>query len=214
MKRTDHLVLYSKHLDSHLKPYECKVPGCGSVPFSSTACLLRHEREAHGMHGHGEKPHLCRYEDCDRSLPGNGFPRRWNLFDHMKRVHGFVGPPSSNGSISPTPSGNSQRGFSNLTIRKRRPSGVSEVEALKRPKSITGHKAPPKVARDSSSSTATKQRRSMQLWLEQKAAIKARLDGLNPEDALGAEQIHADYAILHTIGKSIRSQEAVLFANS
>ena len=167
------------------------------------------------MHGHGEKPHLCHYEDCDRSLPGNGFPRRWNLFDHMKRVHGFVGTPSSNGSISPTPSsGNSHKGFSNMAFRKRRPSGVSEEEVPKRPKSITGHKAPPKVPKDSSSSSATRQRKSMQLWQEQKTAIKARLDCLNPDDALGAEQIRADYAILHTIGMNIRSQEAVLFANS
>ena len=49
--------------------------------------LLRHEREAHGMHGHGEKPFLCEYPDCARSAPHNGFSRRWNLLDHMKRVH-------------------------------------------------------------------------------------------------------------------------------
>lgn len=39
------------------------------------------------MHGHGDRPHLCYYPGCERGIPGNGFPRRYNLFDHMKRVH-------------------------------------------------------------------------------------------------------------------------------
>ncbi|GIZ40709.1 hypothetical protein CKM354_000403700 [Cercospora kikuchii] len=78
---------YDKFIDSHLKPFRCKVESCSKQEFSSTACLLRHEREAHGMHGHGERPHLCFYPGCERGIPGNGFPRRYNLFDHMKRVH-------------------------------------------------------------------------------------------------------------------------------
>ncbi|KAL8815718.1 MAG: hypothetical protein Q9223_005171 [Gallowayella weberi] len=40
---------YDKHLDSHLKPYRCKLSACSTLAFSSTACLLRHEREAHGQ---------------------------------------------------------------------------------------------------------------------------------------------------------------------
>lgn len=79
--------LRSKFIDSHLKPFRCKNEACAKQEFSSTACLLRHEREAHGMHGHGDRPHLCYYPGCERGIPGNGFPRRYNLFDHMKRVH-------------------------------------------------------------------------------------------------------------------------------
>lgn len=82
---------YDKYVDSHLKPFRCKVAKCESIPFSSTACLLRHEREAHGMHGHGARPNLCHYPDCERSTPGQGFPRRYNLFDHMRRVHAWQG---------------------------------------------------------------------------------------------------------------------------
>ncbi|KAK3673485.1 hypothetical protein LTR78_006719 [Recurvomyces mirabilis] len=78
---------YDKFIDSHIKPFRCKNDGCAKQEFSSTACLLRHEREAHGMHGHGDRPHLCYYTGCERGMPGNGFPRRYNLFDHMKRVH-------------------------------------------------------------------------------------------------------------------------------
>ncbi|KIH91865.1 c2h2 finger domain containing protein [Sporothrix brasiliensis 5110] len=78
---------YDKFVDSHLKPYRCKNTACENARFSSTACLLRHEREAHAMHGHGDKPYLCPHPECDRAQPGFGFPRQWNLKDHMRRVH-------------------------------------------------------------------------------------------------------------------------------
>lgn len=86
---TNHVGHDRKYVDSHLKPFVCKVEACGNQNFSSTACLLRHEREAHGMHGHGERPHHCFYEGCERRQPGNGFPRKYNLMDHMKRVHQY-----------------------------------------------------------------------------------------------------------------------------
>ncbi|GAB7340350.1 hypothetical protein MBLNU457_6796t2 [Dothideomycetes sp. NU457] len=78
---------YDKYIDSHLKPFRCRHTSCTDTSFSSTACLLRHEREAHGLHGHGTKPNLCPYPDCDRSRPERGFPRAYNFRDHMKRVH-------------------------------------------------------------------------------------------------------------------------------
>ncbi|KAI1268564.1 hypothetical protein F5Y18DRAFT_415270 [Xylariaceae sp. FL1019] len=99
---------YDKFVDSHLKPYRCKAEACENARFSSTACLLRHEREAHAMHGHGDKPYLCTYDGCERAITGNGFPRQWNLRDHMRRVHNDNG--SSLGSqpgSSPTGHGSS-----------------------------------------------------------------------------------------------------------
>ncbi|KAF2220898.1 hypothetical protein BDZ85DRAFT_265950 [Elsinoe ampelina] len=93
---------YDKFIDSHIKPFRCRNAHCSEQQFSSTACLLRHEREAHGLHGHGERPNLCQYQDCDRARPGNGFPRHYNLMDHMRRVHGHetkeeANTPSSTG---------------------------------------------------------------------------------------------------------------------
>jgi hypothetical protein len=96
------ILKYSKFVDSHLKPYRCKVIACENLNFSSTACLLRHEREAHAMHGHGNKPFLCSYKECDRATANNGFPRHWNLRDHMRRVH------NDGGSVSPPPPGHSR----------------------------------------------------------------------------------------------------------
>lgn len=105
----NHVVCASKFVDSHLKPYRCKVVACENLHFSSTACLLRHEREAHAMHGHGDKPFLCTYDGCERGLPGNGFPRQWNLRDHMKRVHNDQ-PKSPAGTTSPPVSAGPIRG--------------------------------------------------------------------------------------------------------
>ncbi|RSL94762.1 hypothetical protein CEP52_012469 [Fusarium oligoseptatum] len=85
---------FDKFIDSHLKPYKCRVSGCQSTSFSSTACLFRHEREAHALHGYGDKPFLCPQEGCERAAPGNGFPRRWNLVDHMRRRHKLDAPVS------------------------------------------------------------------------------------------------------------------------
>lgn len=109
--RANHVVCASKSVDSHLKPYRCKVVTCKNSQFSSTACLLRHEREAHAMHGHGDKPYLCTHEGCDRGAAGNGFPRHWNLRDHMKRVHNDSGASTkSNASGSPPPYNTTTKG--------------------------------------------------------------------------------------------------------
>jgi hypothetical protein len=39
------------------------------------------------MHFYGKNPHRCIYAGCDRAI--EGFPRRWNLYDHMRRVHKY-----------------------------------------------------------------------------------------------------------------------------
>lgn len=113
---------YDKYVDSHLKPFRCNKKSCVGVQFSSTACLLRHEREAHGMHGHGARPHLCHFTDCERAVPGHGFPRRYNLFDHMKRVHQYDGPTTE---PSPPTSAGAQR---KPVSRKRKASTEEIVE--------------------------------------------------------------------------------------
>jgi hypothetical protein len=76
----------SKHIDSHVKPFRCRKPGCANQAFSSVACRLRHEREMHKMHNMEE--FLCRYDGpCERKQCGNGFARSFNRGDHEKRVH-------------------------------------------------------------------------------------------------------------------------------
>ncbi|KAH7092226.1 hypothetical protein FB567DRAFT_545409 [Paraphoma chrysanthemicola] len=123
---------YDKYVDSHLKPFRCNKKTCVGVQFSSTACLLRHEREAHGMHGHGARPHLCHFRDCERAVPGHGFPRRYNLFDHMKRVHQYDGPTTE--PSPPAMPGQAQRKTLN---RKRKASTEDANEKRQKAAKIT-----------------------------------------------------------------------------
>jgi hypothetical protein len=44
------------------------------------------------MHNHLHNPYFCDYPDCERAKAPNGFPRKWNQRDHMKRVHGWLHP--------------------------------------------------------------------------------------------------------------------------
>lgn len=90
-----------------------------------------------------------------------------------------------------------------------------QLEPPKRVKSTTGTKPTAggkvtiKASKAPVASTSQVKRQSMQkMWYEQKAAIKARLDNLDPNDAPASDQINADYAVLQTIGMNIRRQEA------
>ncbi|KAK8141539.1 hypothetical protein G3M48_010356 [Beauveria asiatica] len=99
--------IYDTFVDSHLKPYRCRVESCEGLRFSSTASRLRHERQAHGLgrherqahrlgrherqahglHDRGPPPFLCSFEGCEHAVPGNGFHRKWQLRQHLELVH-------------------------------------------------------------------------------------------------------------------------------
>lgn len=83
------------------------------------------------MHGHGDKPYLCTYEGCDRAVAGNGFPRNWNLRDHMRRVHSDNGSSLSTRSGPPSPGAN---GHKEAKSRKRKSDPIA--------KSSSGRKSP------------------------------------------------------------------------
>ncbi|KAG6210463.1 hypothetical protein E4U35_005177 [Claviceps purpurea] len=167
---------YDKFVDSHLKPYRCKAESCEGARFSSTACLLRHEREAHGLHGHGDKPFLCVYDGCERAVPGNGFPRQWNLRDHMKRVHNDHG--SADGS---PPSGGSAQ---SVKGRKRKTEVVEPSNATRKATLKSMPVAEPAAPKHVPAKPLLEQ------WLDQRQVVEEIVRGLNkPDDARSLQQI-------------------------
>ncbi|PHH76140.1 hypothetical protein CDD80_1772 [Ophiocordyceps camponoti-rufipedis] len=165
---------YDKFVDSHMKPYRCKAESCEGARFSSTACLLRHEREAHGLHGHGEKPFLCMYEGCERAAAGNGFPRQWNLRDHMKRVHNDHG--STAGSPPSATAGQPSKG------RKRKTDVPEPQTTASRKASVKNVPAVEPVQQTS--------KPLLEQWLDHRRAVEDMVRGLNkPEDTRSLQQI-------------------------
>ncbi|KIV97741.1 hypothetical protein PV10_01451 [Exophiala mesophila] len=129
---TQQKCIYNKYLDSHLRPYRCRLADkgdCDDTQFSSAACLFRHEREAHGLWNHGMNPFLCKFAGCERAREGNGFPRKWNRRDHMKRVHEYTevdSPKDTTGTME---------------TKRRRGSGVPTSTPMKRSDSSTKSKS-------------------------------------------------------------------------
>lgn len=83
----------------------------------------------HGLHNHGKNPYPCLFDNCERSRGDNGFPRRWNQRDHMKRVHGWEG--EINGD-------DADQGYNEPTRRRKGPVTSSSV-AMKRTSSARAH---------------------------------------------------------------------------
>ena len=99
-------------MDKHDRPYKCTAPGCEKLlGFTYSGGLLRHEREVHKMHGGTKAPLFCPYAGCKRSS-GDGFTRRENLSEHIRRVHQrtTVTPVNSGASGPRSGSGTTERG--------------------------------------------------------------------------------------------------------
>ncbi|KAL2818884.1 hypothetical protein BJX63DRAFT_419033 [Aspergillus granulosus] len=199
---------YHKYLDSHLKPYRCRVPSCidAQLQFSSNACLFRHEREAHGLHGHGDNPHLCLFEGCDRSIPGYGFPRRWNLFDHMRRVHDYASSerPSSP-DASPT-SGSTKKKES--TGRKRRVTGVSGAQSMKRTRSTQSQTNPIKAIQQTAAHHGQNLQAAERNYYNCHARLLEQLRNITPQDSAMHDKVNASLQELMTLGITYRQAQA------
>ncbi|KKK20841.1 hypothetical protein P175DRAFT_0189157 [Aspergillus ochraceoroseus IBT 24754] len=199
---------YHKYLDSHLKPYRCKVSSCmdAQLQFSSNACLFRHEREAHGLHGHGDNPHLCLFDGCDRSVPGYGFPRRWNLFDHMRRVHDYASSerPSSP-DASPT---TSQAKKKESSGRKRRVTGVTGAQTMKRTRSTQSQNSTLKAVQQSFTQTGSKLQATERSYFSCRARLLEQLRDITPGDAAQHDTVNAILQEMITFGIIYRHEQA------
>ncbi|KAI1197310.1 hypothetical protein F5X97DRAFT_324527 [Nemania serpens] len=172
---------YDKFVDSHLKPYRCKAEACENARFSSTACLLRHEREAHAMHGHGDKPYLCTYEGCERAISGNGFPRQWNLRDHMRRVHNDNGNSLST-HTAPLPA---SHGSSTVSVKGRKRKNKDSVDS-----NSSSRKQASKSAQAAEAAAAAKaaEQPLIDEWYQHQKALQTYLQAYSSPDAIDQVQ--------------------------
>lgn len=184
---------------------------CANQEFSSTACLLRHEREAHGMHGHGERPNLCAYPGCDRSLPGNGFPRRYNLFDHMKRVHDYKDTSeASSRKVSPDRTAENRK----TGARKRKASTDAQGSGSRAKKSgslSTQGQANASNAQASSSDNSgerhspSKQEQLYTQWANQKELLARQMNSVqSPDDEASLQRLSNDIQELRRLSQEAR----------
>ncbi|KAG8526724.1 uncharacterized protein KY384_008153 [Bacidia gigantensis] len=176
-----------------------KHPLYQAQPRSDGLYHCPHEREAHGLHGHGEKPFACYFPDCERAQPGQGFPRSWNLRDHMRRVHNYVIPGNSPSNDYPSPASSPE---TNLPIRRKKSPEVSASAGVK--KSKTGNSAKPSKKESNHSHLESKRDE----YLSLKAYIDRTYASLDPMDAAATERYHGDQVKLMAISKELRKKNA------
>ncbi|QKX56970.1 uncharacterized protein TRUGW13939_04078 [Talaromyces rugulosus] len=199
---------YHKYLDSHLKPYRCKVAACSAqnLHFSSNACLFRHEREAHGFHGHGDNPHLCLFDGCDRAVPGFGFPRRWNLFDHMKRVHDYTTQDQPSSPETTTASGPiTTKRKDSAGVRKRKVTKPVGSATMKRTKSASSQGNPVKT---NTAQHGQRLQNAERNYNNCRSRLLEELTTIRPQDSSMHEKVNASLQELITLGLNYRQLEA------
>ena len=161
------------------------------------------------MHGHGAKPHLCSYKDCERAIPGNGFPRRYNLFDHMKRVHDYKVPPSP---PLPPADGTHRRTKPKAQNSRKRKSSAPSADELHVPAKRTKLEAVSKsaeapvhesVALSPQQSRRWSERNQLEaMWNMHHGGLFTHVQLLDgPKDSLGLQNIKNDLANLDQIAE-------------
>ena len=167
------------------------------------------------MHGHGAKPFLCKFEGCERAHENHGFPRRWNLLDHMKRVHGYSASEPSNNSDSPSPSDSSSHKDPANGQRKRRTPSPMENAVVKRAKvapSRADGQASVNLASGSGSVTMETREQPCppkgqqypseeSLLREHQARMESRLKNLDFSNPLAWDQYHGDNAMFENLAR-------------
>ncbi|KAK7928526.1 hypothetical protein PG985_005524 [Apiospora marii] len=117
------------------------------------------------MHGHGDKPYACTYEDYSRSLPESGFSRNWNLRDHMRRVHSDYGASinSQHGSSF------SRRGPASVLVRSRKKDRNRSSKPLSHSRKLA---LEPEPADDAVDAARTAEPALTNRWYEHRSAMQ------------------------------------------
>lgn len=139
------------------------------------------------MYGHGTKPYLCLDKSCERSALDNGFPRLYNLNDHMKRVHRYEARDLSVDVSSAVPTAD-VRTKKTVRIEKRQAGskiGQNSIQSSRR--SSTASSSSRQVAIKAESRTFTRRAEQTKVlasrWDQQKQLLQEELQGMKgPQD--------------------------------
>jgi hypothetical protein len=153
------------------------------------------------MHGHGSKPHLCYFPGCERSFHGHGFPRRYNLFDHMKRVHDYV-EQSASIERTGTPVSSQAGGAKKSSGRKRKSTTGTEDMPEKRVR--TGNAKPGVKMAPPQRQKEQKLEKLNSEWANYRESLQQRLNSLQgPKDLTTHQQIGNDFEMLKDLARQI-----------
>lgn len=169
------------------------------------------------MHGHGDRPHLCFYSGCERGVSGNGFPRRYNLYDHMRRVHDHKDEPTHQDATAP----GTQR---KTGSRKRRASSTSDEPAAQRVKvqpereavrvlAMPPVRSAPKISDHHGSraelqdqqSDHNRQRVLYSQWAEQRELLNLQMSSVQgPDDEVNLQRLSQNIEELRRLSQQAR----------
>jgi len=145
------------------------------------------------MHGHGEKPYLCTYDGCERSQPGHGFPRQWNLRDHMRRVHNDNGTSAQAASPPPSGTATSSRG-------RKRKNEVQEKSSSQ--EKTSSRKSATKAAAEAAKAAELQSNAELEAWYEHQKALQSLVQGYSqPDDPQTLQYIKDAQEHLAAMGK-------------
>jgi hypothetical protein len=118
---------WNKHMDRHERPYKCDHPNCQNTQgFTYSGGLMRHQREVHRWHQTTKSRLFCPFDDCLRNSSGEGFSRKENLEEHVRRRHGGRAPPSTHDQSSDAPSKKRKRSTTSHSQLETSPDLASE----------------------------------------------------------------------------------------
>lgn len=154
---------------------------------------------------HGAEPHLCHYTGCDRSIPGNGFPRKYNLYDHMKRVHEHAEPMTPDHASPPMMN---QMPVKSTTRQPRRRRNSKDVDKQVEKKSSHGVSKSIDSGRVSVSridDVRLKRRKQLQDdWTQKLASLRQNVGTIEgPQDAISLQMINESALKLNQVAQEL-----------
>ncbi|KAI9804241.1 MAG: hypothetical protein M1833_007048 [Piccolia ochrophora] len=186
---------FRKHMDRHFRPYKCDRAGCDAPAFGDAGGLFRHQREVHKTRD-GDRPiteYMCPELRCERHK--RGFPRRWNLMEHQRRVHGL-----EKGTVS-SPTANERRIIKQVKRSDSQPSRVPSSGSDDRFYQSMSSVCNSPIARRNSKSSNSPTTMGLLKKLEELELTKKKLEGETKKISENIQAVKHTLDVFHAGGQ-------------